>query len=140
MPSFYASIFSRFVANLCIFPFWMHDFHRLQTRPCASAPARLYPTQVERLRSQAMWNITILSALSLFIFVLHQILTKLLTEARYPRLLRRRVASGLPTSDVIPRRHLLNPIAKKAHVGDLDTALPRWTYCTRDLKSNSRIA
>ena len=46
----------------------------------------------------------------------------------------------LPTSEVIPRRHLLNPIAKKAHVGDLNTALLRWTYCTRDLKSNSRIA
>jgi hypothetical protein len=101
----------------------------------APAPARLYPMQVERISSQAMWNIIILSALSLFMFVFHQILTILLlsfhcNETYFT------VVGGDSTDLPIPTtataqscqrslRFTNNPIAKKAHVGDLNVLYTR---------------
>jgi hypothetical protein len=68
----------------------------------------------------------ILSALSLFMFVFQNCsqqevippidIRNRFPISRYSRLLRR---CGLPTSEVIPRRNLLNPVAEKAYVGDL---------------------
>jgi hypothetical protein len=71
-----------------------------------------------------MWNIIILSDLSLFMFVFQkqEVIPPIDIRNRSPDThdcYGAKFLCGLPTSEVIPRRNLLNPIAEKAYVGDL---------------------
>jgi hypothetical protein len=122
MPSFYVSIFSRFRCEFVHFPFWMRDFHppapTLLNDWHPLRPALLVPHAGENIL-QAMWNFIILSALSP-VFVFHQILTT--SRQVIPPISRYQMTATAPGCQR-SLRFTNNPIAKKAHVSDLNVLL-----------------